>query len=64
MLLNLVLHIVSLQSLTMWTCGYFISELVVINPYIRDYFTAVAFLHVVKRLAKYAINDELLDVHV
>jgi len=36
----------------------------VINPYIRDYFTAVAFLDVVKRLAKYAINDKLLDVHV
>ena len=49
-------------SSTVWTCGCLISELVAINPCLRDYFTAVAFLHVVKRLPKHALNDELLDV--
>ena len=41
---------------------YFISELAKIDSCLCIYFTAVAFLHVTRRMAKKCFNDKLLDV--
>ena len=55
-------QVVSQYSLSVLSCGYYINELVKINPYLCEYFTAVAFLHIANRITKRSFNDELLDV--
>jgi len=52
------------RSLTVLSCRLRINELVKIDSCLPDYFTAVAFLHVVQRIAKRSFSDELLDVLV
>jgi len=49
-------------SLTVQSCDVWINELVKIDSCLRDYFTAVAFLHVANRIAKHILSDDLLDV--
>jgi len=50
------------KFLTARSCNYWISELVKIDSCLRDYLTAVAFLHVANRIAKHSLSDDLLDV--
>ena len=57
-----VLSFVRRRSFIVLSCGYWTNQLVKIDPFIRDYFTAVTFLHVAKRIANRAFRDELLDV--
>jgi len=54
--------ITSTSCLTARSCDYWISEMVKIDSYLLDYFTAVAFLHVANRIAKRSLSDELMDV--
>jgi len=44
------------------SCGCWISELTVISSCLPHYFTAIAFLHVAKRITKRYLTDDLLDV--
>jgi len=53
---------VSLHSLTVPSCHFWINELTKINPCLRNYFSAVTFLHIAKQIAKRSFNDELWDV--
>jgi len=53
---------VSASPLTVRSAGYWISELVKIEPCLRDYFTAFVFLHAATWLAEHSLSDELLDV--
>ena len=57
-----VSSVVSSYSQTVLSCGCYINELVKINSYLCNYFTAVVFLHIANRIAKHSLNDELLDV--
>ena len=57
-----MLSSVSVYSLTVLSCHFWINYLVKIDSCLRDYFTAVAFLHAANRIAKHSLNDELLDV--
>jgi len=50
------------SSLTVMSCRFWINELVKIDCCLRSYFTAVAFLHAAKTIAKHSLNDELLNV--
>jgi len=59
------LHIPSalyFMSLTVRSCDFWINELAKIDSCLNIYFTAVAFLHVARRLAKNCISDKLMDV--
>jgi len=57
-----VSHSIFKLPLTVRSCGVWIYELVKINSCLRDYFTAVSFLHVAHRVAKHSLSDEHLDV--
>jgi len=50
------------KFLTVRSCRFWLNELGKFDPCFRDYFTALAFLHAVKRIAKHSLNDDLLDV--
>ena len=45
------------KFLTVGSCRFWINELGKFDPCFRDYFTALAFLHAVKRIAKHSLND-------
>jgi len=49
-------------SLSVRSCRFLIDHLMQIDSCLRDYFTAVAFLYVAKRISKRSFSDELLDV--
>ena len=48
--------------LTLRSCDYWINELAKIDSCLYGYFTAVAFLHVARRIAKKRLSDKLMDV--
>jgi len=53
---------ISKFSLTVRSCDYWINELSKIDSSVCDYFIAVAFLHIARRLAFRSLSDELMDV--
>jgi len=59
---HLVSWDISEYSLAMRLCDIWILEVAKIDSCLRDYFTAVIFLHVAKRIAKHYLSDELFDV--
>ena len=52
----------SWYSLTVRSCLYWMRNLTEIDERLCVYFTAVTFLHVVHKTARYSLTDELLDV--
>jgi len=49
-------------SLTVRSYNFWINQLMKIDGCVHNYFNAVAFLHISKRIAEHSFNDELLDV--
>ena len=54
--------IISIHSLTVLSCDYWIKQLSEIDSIFCDCFIAVAFLHVANRIAIHSFSDELMDV--
>ena len=49
-------------SLTARWCADWMIELTKMDPWLKVYFTAVAFLHVAYKSSRHGLNDELLDI--
>jgi len=58
----LISNHLSLFSLTVRSCVYWMTELAKTDTYLAAYFTALVFLHVAHEIPKLGFNDELVDV--
>jgi len=52
----------SISSLTVRSCVYWMTELAKTDAHLTSYFTAVVFLHVAHKIPKIGFTDELMDV--